>query len=292
LNVLMRRVDGTSLDLVRRFLETHIETSVFLLACLDEHGPTISDSQRSGNFYYIEQDAQVAAVCSLTRKGDLLVQTGGRQDFGAQIVETCGAEPIPVKGVVAEWRAASSVWDALTGKPGFKGRFRSKQVVYRIGLASLPTELEISSMVRRLTESDFEPWDVLYRQFVAEMGWPDQTSREQRQVGFRRRAAEGHSWGAFQHAQLIGTAGLDMSCTTAAQIANVYTIPTERRQGVARSMLQTLLRASAEDLGLKVLVLFTPSDNVRARQLYKSLGFRTCGHFGLMLGSWDDDPEV
>ena len=57
----------------------------------------------------------IVAVFCLTRRGNLLVQGGGRIDLAEQIFEACEAEPIEVRGIVGEWPLAEALLKAPVG---------------------------------------------------------------------------------------------------------------------------------------------------------------------------------
>src|SRR3954470_18146295 len=103
---MIRHVTDSDLERVRAFLESHVDTSLFLLSTLAALGPRLGSHLNSGNFRLVEEDGKIAAVCCLTRRGNLLVQAGGRRDLAEQIFEACETEPIEVRGIVGEWTSA------------------------------------------------------------------------------------------------------------------------------------------------------------------------------------------
>src|SRR3954468_6426048 len=99
---MIRHVTDSDLERVRGFLESHVDTSLFLLSTLAALGPRLGSHLSSGNFRFIEEAGNIAAVFCLPRRGNLLVQAGGRTRFAEQIFEACEAEPIEVRGIVGE----------------------------------------------------------------------------------------------------------------------------------------------------------------------------------------------
>src|SRR4029077_11087448 len=85
-------VTDSDLQRVRAFLESHVDTSLFLLSTLAALGPRLGHHLNSGNFRLIEAHGQIVAVFCLTRRGNLLVQAGGRTDLAEQIFEACETE--------------------------------------------------------------------------------------------------------------------------------------------------------------------------------------------------------
>ena len=103
---------------MRGFLEAHIETSLFLLSNLAIYGPHLGENWLSGNYHLVEEDGRIVAVFCLTRRGNLLVQAGGRTDLAESILETCESEPIEVCGVVGEWAVARCCGISCSPIPG------------------------------------------------------------------------------------------------------------------------------------------------------------------------------
>ena len=95
---MIRSVATDDLERVRGFLEAHVESSLFLLSNLAIFGPRLTDHWNSGNYRLVEEAGRVVAVFSLTRRGNLIVQAGGRADLADSILEACESEPIEVSG--------------------------------------------------------------------------------------------------------------------------------------------------------------------------------------------------
>jgi len=160
-------VTGSNLQVARTFLEERAETSLFLLSNLAAHGPRAAEAANSGNYRYIEHAGKVVCVFALTRRGNLLAETGGRGDLADAILTACQAEPVPITGVLGEWTAAESLWRALCKDRGFRPVHSSKEVFYRINLGSAaPRE---TGRVRRLASSDFERWEPLNTAYLKEL---------------------------------------------------------------------------------------------------------------------------
>ena len=141
-----RAVDETNLPLVRAFLEQHADTSMFMLNNLTVHGPRIGSALNSGNFNVIEERGDVRAVFCLTRRTIILAEAGGHTEFAQAIVEACRAEPIPVGGVVGEWKLAEAMWSILRNSPGFKEVYASKEILQACDLSRITAPVAISQV--------------------------------------------------------------------------------------------------------------------------------------------------
>ncbi|MCA9727035.1 MAG: GNAT family N-acetyltransferase [Candidatus Eisenbacteria bacterium] len=294
-NVLIHDLDAASLPQAVAFLEAHLETSLFLLSNLTGFGPRLGPSPNSGNYRWMEEDGRIIAVFCLTRRGNLLLQTGGRDDVGPLVLQACQSEPGSIEGVVGEWVAAESVWNLLTGDIRFRPGMQSKEILYRLFLAEASGHagggaIEGNGAVRRLESRDFDQSDRLTRDFLEEEGLPVQVPLDQRRAGFLRQVNAGHAWGAFAGSELVSIAGLNACYRHVGQVGGVYTAPQHRRKGWQSRVMHALLQESRDRLELDTLILFTGETNVGACALYEKLGFARIGHFGLLFGHWQNGP--
>jgi predicted GNAT family acetyltransferase len=286
---MIRRVDIEDLERVRGFLEAHIETSLFLLSNLAIYGPHLGESWFSGNYHLVEQDGRIVAVFCLTRRGNLLVQAGGRTDLADSILETCESEPIEVCGVVGEWAVAEVLWDLLLADPRFEPSQGSKDVLYSVSLAHMvrtpATARPAGLTVRALDPSDFEQWERLNTAYLAELNLPLPAIDEAHEAEFARRTRARWWWGAFVGPQLAATVALNAAYGAVGQVGGVYTRPVDRKKGFGRAAMWQLMEECRAHHRFEKLILFTGEDNEAARRLYESLGFQAAGAFGLLLGS-------
>jgi predicted GNAT family acetyltransferase len=282
---MIRHVTDSDLQRVRAFLESHVDTSLFLLSTLAALGPRLGHHLNSGNFRVIEAGGQIVAVFCLTRRGNLLVQAGGRTDLAEQIFEACETEPIEVRGVVGEWPLAEALWKLLCVDPRFETTHNLKDVLYRLMLKETPRMVAESGNLRLLDAADFVQWERLNRAYFAELSLPLQATLEQRRTDFMVRIRSGLWWGASDDSQeLVSIASLNATYGSLGQVGGVYTRPAERRKGLSRAVMRLLIEDCSKRLGFEKLVLFTGEDNTSARKLYESLGFEAAGAFGLLLG--------
>jgi predicted GNAT family acetyltransferase len=285
----VRPADPIDIPAIRAFLERHVETSVFLLANLTELGIHVTSSPLSGNFVLVEEDAALAGVFCLTRRGDLLVQTGGRIDFVDGILDACASEPFPLTGVIAEWTIADAIWSRLLSSPGFASHYHCKSVVYCLDHLPDGSDVPHEVVVRELTAADYEIWEPIDRAFQDSEGLQVMPDEARRRAGYRMRADVGGWWGAFARGELVSTACLNAAYGGLGQIGGVYTRPDYRRRGLARRVMAELTRAHRVRSGVERLVLFAAERNRPARTLYESMGFAERGRFGLLFGLRADD---
>jgi len=283
---MIRHVTDADLEHVRAFLESHVDTSLFLLSTLEALGPRRGSHLHSGNFRLVEEGGKIVAVCCLTRRGNLLVQAGGRSDLAQQIFATCEAEPIGIRGIVGEWPTAEVLSALLRADPRFEITHALKDVLYRLMLTNTDGIAPPEAInVRTLDINDFAQWERLNSAYFAELSLPVQATLEQRRIDFLMRVRSGLWWGAFDdYFELVSIAAINATYGSLAQVGGVYTRPADRRKGLSRAVMQSLIEDCRTRLGFEKVVLFTGEDNTAARRLYESLGFEVAGAFGLLLG--------
>jgi hypothetical protein len=235
---MIQDVTPSLLDPVREFLESHLDTSIFLLHCLDRFGPRLGEHRDSGNYRAVIEGGRVVAVSSGTRRGHLLVQTGGRRDLAEEIVRGHGADPIRIDGVVAEWDAAESIWSLLRQQSGFDAHYEEEQVVYRRLLDPGLPGGESAPGVRLLGPDDFEVWYPLFHALELAEGASIQGDRDE--VRRRYAAAPWRWWGLFAGPELAAVACVDVTYRGAGHLGGLYVRPVARL--LRRRTVRILLR--------------------------------------------------
>jgi predicted GNAT family acetyltransferase len=283
---MIRHVTDSDLEHVRAFLESHVDTSLFLLSTLSALGPRLGSHLNSGNFRLVEEQGEIVAVCCLTRRGNLLVQAGGRKDLAEEIFEACETDPTEIRGVVGEWPTAEALWNLLRADPRFQTTHALKDIQYRLMLEDVPETLSSPRLpVRALELDDFTQWQRLNTAYFAELNLPLQATLEQRRADFSARVRCGLWWGAFDDAyELASIAAINATYGALGQVGGVYTRPADRNRSLSKAVMRLLIEDCSERLGFEKLVLFTGETNKPARGLYESLGFKAVSTFGLLLG--------
>ena len=282
----IREVTDADVAFVTSFLESHLETSLFLLNNLHTYGPRLTKAVYSGNFRAIEEDGEIAGVFAMTRRGTILAQTGGRTDFSLEILDISRTDNIAIRGVIGEWRCAASIWELLRSETGWTPTAESREILYRLPLAKSMAP-RATGEVRRLAAGDFDQWYRLNDKYLAEVGVPGLGTTEQSRNMFVRQASAGHWWGKFDSGRVVSIAALNAIYGSVGQVGGVYTRPRSRQQGHGRGVMDFLATDCAKRHGIDRLILFTPETNAAARRLYESMGFSPGGHFGLFFREAD-----
>jgi len=141
--------------------------------------------------------------------------------------------------------------------------------------------------IRPLTANDVEPYKTLRLLAISDSPsavWPTADEEAQRTPAeIRARIVQTPTqivFGAFSGPRLIGIAGLRReSLIQVAHKANLWGVfvhPAFRKDGVARQLFSRI-REYAEETGVLQIHLCVNAENVRAKNLYLSIGFATYG---------------
>jgi RimJ/RimL family protein N-acetyltransferase len=284
-------IDEQNLAGASDFLERYAETSLFLLSNIRAFGPRLGESLYSANLKGLRCGNEWRAVFCVTRGGTVLAQTAGETAPAAQILESCKAEAIPIRGVVGEWQITKTIWDLLVAIGELRPGFVSREISYRLDLRSAAPP-PVSSAARMLNADDHAQWAELEVAYLRETGLPEQGTREQHKAAFLRSTRLGHWWGVFEGECLVSLAAIIAQHRSLGQVGGVYTVPSRRGEGLGLAVMGALVRDSRDTHHLEQLFLFTGEENVAARRLYESLGFERFGYFGLFFGATAKGPTV
>jgi ribosomal protein S18 acetylase RimI-like enzyme len=87
--------------------------------------------------------------------------------------------------------------------------------------------------------------------------------------------------GAFEEGTLVGTATFvrdtGLKQRHKGHIYGVYTAPAQRRKGVGRALIASVLERAGKDSSLEQILLAVTTSRDAARQLYRGFGFETFG---------------
>lgn len=188
---MIRVVNEIDLPRVQAFLKKHIATSLFLLSNLAELGCRLTEHLNSGNFKYVEENKEICAVFCLTRRGNMLAQTGGRADIAQSILSSSENEPESIRGVVAEWTIAEAIWKLLCENLRFHPTYTSKETLFSLQISSANTQKFDTRQVRALEPPDFDDWAKINSAYLVEEGLPVQGTPTERHAGFVKQTQQG-----------------------------------------------------------------------------------------------------
>jgi predicted GNAT family acetyltransferase len=268
-----------------KLLGLYEESSLFLLGNLRSYGHSLGEQANSGNFRIVLKNGKVVAVFVLTKRGKLLLNSDREQDYSQVILDAALAEGLPLKGVLGDWDVAAPLWAALKNRrPHLKASFESKEILYRRFLLSLPVKsCHENFEIRVLRVEDFLSYKPLRLAYLKEEGLRQDLSDEQFYEDFLKLVKDQIIWGFFRGEKLLSMARLNARIEKVGQVGGVYTLPSDRRKGLAKAVLAKLMRDSREIHGLEKMILFTGELNHAAQKVYEGLGFERIGHYGIIL---------
>jgi hypothetical protein len=187
----------------RAFLMEREDFSLFLLGNLEAHGPKLTTAPNSGNFKLIRADGQITAVFSLTRRGNLVVQSSLSEDWILEkILDACQEEGLPILGLLGEWHFCQRLWNLFKKKEIIHNEsFISKEILYTVDLGK--QSLSENRHVRLLTPVDYQQWKPLRIEYLKEEGLPNDLSEQQLHELFLEKVEAKISWGYFLEQSLL-----------------------------------------------------------------------------------------
>ncbi|MCB9024775.1 MAG: GNAT family N-acetyltransferase [Bdellovibrionaceae bacterium] len=286
-------VDEKNLKNCIDFLEARKETCLFLLGNMKDYGFRKGEHLSSGNYRVLKRHDKIVCVFSMTRRSNLIIQSDALDDYSPEIAEAVKEDNIEIKGIIGPWKDTwlfKSYLETSSGK--FKTNFVSKEKMYSLPLVSSKSlvssnskiELEPNQDIRFLTLADYEQWDPLNREYLAEEGLVSPGGSEQRKSHFKERVDAKYWWGVFHGKELVSIGAYNTRYKNIGQIGGVYTPPEERRKGYSKLCIKKLIKDSVDIHKLDTLILFTGEKNYAAQSLYEVLGFKQMGYFGLIFG--------
>lgn len=262
-----------------QLLKDNYSSCMYILGNLINLGPSLTAHPNSGNFKIIKNNDKIIGVYYLARRGNILIVCDLDNEISEVILQHCLMENIPIKGVLAEWKTANFLWEFLLEKKIIKTcSYKSKEVLYQLEPL---TNLEKSSEVHLLRESDYSQWQEIQRAFNTEEGLANDLSDEELQKNFLEIVSGKEAWGYFQNNQIISTSALSARAFDIGQIGGVYTLPEFRKQGYSKATIINMLNDCSVEHALGRMILFTGEKNIASQRLYESLGFLKVGHYGM-----------
>lgn len=274
--------DQTNVEMVH-FLKRHEDFCLFLLSNSAEYGLKITHEPYSGNFKLLRQEDQLVGAFCLTKCGSLLIQSEIQKPAFNAVLRACKEESFPITGVVGEWEFCSGFWDFLKDSKIIKQEtFASKEVLYTLDLNSKTYAKD--ERVRLLNGDDFSEWRELNKGYLEDQGLASELTADEIKKRFLSRVDKKIIWGLFVDNTLTTVAELNAKVQDIGQVGGVYTLPNQRKKGLATALMQQLIRDVKATHNIRKLIIFTDQNNTPARKVYESLGSKHVGFFALLFG--------
>ncbi|KIC40128.1 GNAT family acetyltransferase [Ruegeria sp. ANG-R] len=271
-----RRAQDADLSEIDAFLFRHIQTSMFPLANLREHGLSGADP-RALNVWVLGDGPR--AVFSITNEGMVLPQCADCSDEQLNnAIELIRGRPL--FGMAAEATQARRImriagWEDRpatlnSDEPGFSLELNNLQIPSLTGAELVPLAVADRSVT--------EGWRRSY--LIEAMDFASARAQKQAVKDIEAYIARGSHRVLLIDGEPVGMTGFNARLPDVVQIGGVYTPPELRGRGYARSAVALHL-VEARDKRVSRAVLFAASE--AAARAYISIGFQPAGHYSLIL---------
>lgn len=272
--------DETKHEMVAYLMQNE-ERSLFLLGNFATYGFKMTNAPYSGNFKLIRRDNRIVGAFCLSKQGTLIIQSDVGEVVFDDIVQECLSEKL--KGLIGGWEVTEPLWEYLKAKSLIQHvTYASKEVLYSLELAQVPPQKQ--SSVRYLQDTDYQAWLPLRLAYMKELGFQPQLTREEMHEHFVYKTKQKIAWGLFQKDTLVSIADLNAMAFDLGQLGGVYTLPSYRSRGFAKSLVQHVLYDAKFVHHIRKLIIFTSEKNKAAQCVYESLNAQKIGHYGLFFG--------
>jgi len=272
-----------NLNEANAFLSKHEETAQFLINNLSAHGHKLSEHPNSGNFKMLRKSGSVVGVFSLTRRGNLIIESV--EDESELILKECLNEAIKINGFIGNWPSVEPLYKLFKNKnPDFKPVYESKEILYSYLINSSDEKIQRDPRVRLLQIEDFSQWLNFSKAYMEELSLPEKLTKEEIRIQFETQINNKVWWGLFDGQKLLSRAGLNSKGETVGQVGGVFTPKEFRKKGYSKATMFHMLKDCLELHHHKKSILFTAQNDIPAQKLYESMGYFKIGFFALILG--------
>jgi ribosomal protein S18 acetylase RimI-like enzyme len=266
------------------FLLPRVDTSMFLVGNMRAAGLLDRGHRYEGTYVAAFRSGEIHGVVAHYWNQNLVVQAPDL--VGVLWPAAVKSSGRPVKGVLGPDDQVEIVKGAL-GIAESQAQMNETEILYSLPLQELIVPALLDSgrcRGRRAKHSDLElltEWRVAFS--LEGLGEHDSPAlRDQCRTSIERATQDGHLWVLEFDGRPVATTALNAALQEAVQIGGVWTPPELRSRNFGRSVVAvSLLELRVE--GVEKAILFTGSNNVPAQRAYLALGFRSIGHYRILL---------
>ncbi|WP_422065268.1 GNAT family N-acetyltransferase [Shimia sp.] len=278
-----REVTESDLGWIEVFLRDHLQSSMFFLSSLADHGLGGAEP-RALRVWALEGDQP--GLFALSNEGGILLQAPDAQaaDWAATAPFWQGRPLVGCLGEstqVAAFLAVSGLDQRPMSLNGAEPGYRLALTALRLPACDGLTLIPLSEAPRSLIES----WRVDYHRTV--MGTPEHARAAAAQNDIAGYLARDSHRVVMRGDVPVAMSGFNATLPDVVQIGGVYTPPELRGQGLARRSVALHL-AEARDRGVTHSVLFAASP--QAARAYEAIGFERNGSFSMMMFHSEESP--
>ena len=272
-------------DRLNRFLMQRAESSLMLLSNVRSAGIAGRGGAFTGTYAACGHGETITGVAAHYWNGMVVLQAPG--NAARLLIAALAASGRECTGIAGPYEQVQEALAALPGKTIQPPVMNGRDTLFSIRPGSLivpkilqqgevscrhPADSEIATLIR---------WRIAFMQ--EHMG-PDLS--QSREDEARELVASQHETGSLwvleKDGTLVATTAFSACIPEMVQVGGVYTLPEYRNRGYGRAVVAgALLEAGAR--GVAKAILFTGADMPAAQRMYRSLGFRPIGEYGLVI---------
>jgi GNAT superfamily N-acetyltransferase len=267
-----------------RFLTARAESSLVLISNarsggLADHGRIFQGTYAA----YAGKDG-ITGVAAHYWNGMVFLQAP--QDAPALFCAAVRASGRPCTGIAGPFDQVQQVLPRLLEKNP-RPAMNSRDILFSLDLDCLvlpdpPTEGD--TVCRHPADAEIPFLVDLRVAYLREMAGPGPRASfedESRDL-VRSQQAEENLWVLEKAKTIVATTALGAQVSGMVQVGGVYTLPAHRCRGYGRAVVAGSL-LEARTRGIRRAILFTGADMPAARAVYRALGFRPIGEYGLVI---------
>ncbi len=269
---------------VEDFLLKYTETSMFLRSNYQAEGLVDHGEPLQGTYVAAIEGTSILGLAAHFWNGMLVVQAP--HSLIAVVTKVADVTGAPIRGLAGPWSQVIAARRVL-GLDEARTALNSCEDLFSLRLADLvvPSLLLEGAVTTRQPHPDeldrLAGWHVRY--CVETLGAEENEDLFAKcRAEMRRLQREGNHWVLVSDGAAVAYCAFNARLPDSVQIGGVWTPPTLRGRGYARSVVAGAL-LEAREAGVIRSTLFTGQDNEPARRAYQALGFSIIGNYGLIL---------
>lgn len=271
-------------DMLDRFLMARAESSLILLsnsriAGLEDHGRIYQ-----GTYAAYQEGDEITGVAAHYWNGMVFFQAPENASLLFDAVVTASGRKCT--GIAGPYDQVQEILPVLL-KQKSRPAMNSRDTLFSLDLDALvvPDLLNRSGVICRHPADDEIPAIIDLRvAFMQELMGPDMRAslEDEARETVRYQQQMNNHWILETAGKIVATTAISAGIPEVVQIGGVYTSPGYRNQGFGRAVVAgSLLDARARNV--KKAILFTGTDMPAAQKMYRALGFRQIGEYGLVI---------
>lgn len=281
--MIVRQLDNQDITETKRYLDCHIETSMFLRSNIENAGLEYHDKPFQGDYLGAFNRRELIGVIAHYWNGTIMMQSPDLDVLSLLYNKLVSKMTRPVKAVVGDADQGQYILNRLAiSKDKFALNATDSLMSLELSQLHIPHADNTSLAMVEIIERHFDivrEWTQGYE--IEALGTPDDDKLTETSIQTAHDRIQGNNcWILETDGVPVALSGFNAQLPETVQIGPVWTPPEHRNKGYARHLVaRTLERARAR--GVQKSILFT--DVPAAQKAYQTIGFRKIGKFQLAL---------